>query len=71
MKIYEFIEPELDYFRATCNFSDEELGYLNYRAKHFTNKEIAIKMNMSEAKISNLARSVKRKINKAQKTKTE
>lgn len=66
MRIYDFIEPELDYFRKTCNFSDDELGYLNYRAKHFTNQEIAIKLKVSEAKVSTLARRVKYKINKAQ-----
>jgi DNA-binding CsgD family transcriptional regulator len=62
MQIYDFVERELEYFRQECNFSDEELQYFNFRAKHYSNQQIAIKMNVSEGKVSKLARSVKNKI---------
>lgn len=66
MRIYDFIEPELDYFRRTCNFSDDELIYLNYKAQRYTNREIAIKLKVSEATVSLIARRVRTKITKAQ-----
>lgn len=62
MQIYDFVNRELEYFRQECNFSDEELQYFNFRAKHYSNQQIAIKMNVSEGKVSKLARSVKNKI---------
>lgn len=62
MQIYGFVESELRFFRQECNFSTEELEYFNLRAKHYSNQEIAIKMNISEGKVSKLAKSVKRKI---------
>ena len=62
MQIYDFVKKELDYFRAECNFSDEELEYFNLRSKHFSNEQIAIKMNVSSSKVSKLAKSVKSKI---------
>lgn len=62
MKIYDFVEKELQVFREECNFSPEELEYFNLRAKHYTNQQIAIKMNVSEGKVHKLARTVKDKI---------
>ena len=62
MQIYDFVEKELNHFRQECNFSSEELEYFNLRAKHYTNLQIAIEMNVSEGKVSKLAKSVKTKI---------
>lgn len=62
MKIYDFVNWELDKFRQECNFSTEELEYFNLRAKHYSNFEISMKMNISESKVSKLAKSVKQKI---------
>ena len=62
MQIYDFVEWELQKFRDECNFSDDELMYFNLRAKHYSNQQIAIKMNVSEAKVSKLAKAVKAKI---------
>ena len=62
MKISDFVEFELDYFRRYCNFSDEEMQYFNLRAKDKSNIQIALEMNVSEAKVSKLARKVKTKI---------
>lgn len=65
LQIYDFIEPELDYFRKFCNFSDDELEYFNLRAKHISNTAISLKMNISEAQVSKLAKRVKDKIKRA------
>lgn len=62
MQIYDFVKSELDYLRAECNFSDEELEYFNLRAKHYSNLQISLFMNVSEGKVSKLAKSVKTKI---------
>ena len=60
--IYDFVTAELNMLRDRCNFSDEELMYFNLRAKHYSNLQIAIEMNISESKVSKLAKSVKQKI---------
>ena len=61
-KIYDFVEWELDMFREECNFSDEELEYFNLRAKHKSNVQIALEMNVSESKVSKIAKKVKSKM---------
>lgn len=61
-KIPDFVEKELQYFRDECNFSDEEMMYFNLRAKNKSNIQIAMEMNVSEAKVSKLARRVKDKM---------
>jgi hypothetical protein len=60
--IYDFVESELRYFREECNFSEDELTYFNLRSKHYSNQQIAIKMNISEGKVSKLAKAVKTKM---------
>ena len=60
--IYDFVERELQHFREECNFSEEEAMYFDLRAKHHSNQQIAIKMNISEGKVSKLAKSVKSKM---------
>lgn len=62
MRIYDFVEKELRYLRQECNFSSDELEYFNLRAKHYSNQQIAIQMNISDGKVSKLAKSVKSKI---------
>ena len=62
MKIRDFVEWELDYFRQSCNFSTDELMYFNLRAKDKSNVQIALEMNVSEAQVSKLAKRVKNKI---------
>lgn len=62
MKLYEFVEWELQKFRDECNFTEDELQYFNLRSKHYTNQQIAIKMNVSESQVSKLGRRVKNKI---------
>ena len=62
MQIYDFVESELKYLREQCNFSADELEYFNLRAKHYSNLQIAMEMNVSEGKVSVLAKKVKSKI---------
>ena len=62
MKICDFTLPELNHFRELCNFTEEELEYFNLRSKDKSNIQIAIEMNVSEAKVSKLARKVKNKM---------
>ena len=62
MQIYDFVEWELELLRKECNFSDDELQYFNLRAKHKSNVEISLTMNVSEAQVSKLAKRVKNKI---------
>lgn len=62
IKLYDFTKPELEYFIDNCNFSEDELEYFNLRAMYKSNVQIAIEMNVSESKVSKLARKVKSKI---------
>ncbi len=64
LHINDFTEPELQYFRDMCNFSDEELICFNLRAKNKTIVQIALEMNCSEPKVSKLIKRVKTKIKK-------
>ena len=62
MKICNFIQPELDEFRKLCNFTPEEREYFELKATDMSNVEISMQMNISEAKVSVLAKKVKSKI---------
>ena len=62
MIISDFVEWELQMFRDKCNFTEDEMQYFNLRAKGKSNVTIALEMNVSESKVSTLARKVKRKI---------
>ena len=62
MKICDFTKPGLDRFRELCNFTSEEMLYFNLKSKDCSNVEIALRMNVSEPKVSILARKVKSKM---------
>lgn len=62
MKIRDFTEPELEYFRQNCNFSDSELQYFNRKAKDKSHVEIAMELNVSEAQVAKLSKRVRSKI---------
>ena len=62
MKIYDFVEWELQKFRDECNFTDDELAYFNLKAKNKSNIRISIEMCVSEPQVSKLAKRVKTKI---------
>lgn len=60
----EFTQPEIDNFITKCNFTPDEEVYLKLRCKGCSNIEIAMKLNVSEAQVSKLAKRVKTKIKK-------
>lgn len=62
MKLCDFTVPELDRFRELCNFTPDELEYFNLKSKDTSNVQIAMEMNISESKVSTLARKVKSKM---------
>ena len=62
MKIYDFVERELQYFREECNFTEDEMAYFNLRSKGKSNVQISLEMHISEAQVSKLAKRVKTKI---------
>ena len=62
MRIYDFVNWELEKLRQECNFTPDELEYFNLRAKHYSNQEIGIKMNVSDGKVAVLSKRVKTKI---------
>ena len=62
IKIYDFVEREIDFFKKECNFSPEELRFFDLRARHKSIIEICFEMNISESKANTLSSSVKRKI---------
>ena len=66
LKIYDFTEPELKYFREQCNFTPAELEYFNLRARYKSNIEISFAMNISTSQVSLLAGKVKSKIKRVQ-----
>lgn len=62
LKIRDFVEPELEYFRNTCNFSESEMAYFNLKAKDKSNVQIAMELNISEPQVSKLAKRVRNKV---------
>ena len=62
MKLRDFTVPELNKFRALCNFTDDELYYFNMKAKDKSHTEIALRMNVSEAQVAKLSKRVRNKI---------
>lgn len=62
MKIYDFVEYELQKFRDECNFTDDELECFNLKAKNKSIIQISMQMNISEAQVSKLTKRIKRKI---------
>lgn len=58
----EFTEPECEYFRSQCNFTEEELKVFNLRVKDNSRVSIAIALNMSVATVDRRIKSIKRKI---------
>ena len=65
---YEFKRPkDFNYKTALlltdkCNFTDEELAYFNEKAKDHSNVQIAMNQNWSTAKVSVIAKRVKKKM---------
>ena len=62
LKIYDFTEPELEYFRKMCNFTDEQRVLFEYRSKNIPLEQCAELMNVSVSTVKRLSRKVNSKI---------
>lgn len=62
MKVYDFTEPELDYFRSKCNFTIEERALFEYRSKNIPLEQCAELMNISLSTAKRISRRVNSKI---------
>lgn len=58
----EFTEPECDYFRKVCNFTDEEREVFDLRVKGKTIIEIHFALSMAERTVDRRLQSIKKKI---------
>lgn len=64
MVVSNFTVPELDYFRALCNFVGNEKTVFELRSQGIPIEEIAEKLNMSVEGIKRISCKVNRKITK-------
>ena len=60
----EFTEPECEYFRRMCNFTEDERAVFDLRVKGKSIVEISMKLPMSEATIYRRLGNIKKKIAK-------
>lgn len=58
----EFTEPECNYFRKVCNFTDEERAVFDLRVKGKSGIEIQFALNISDSTVTRRLRNIKRKI---------
>jgi len=62
LKICDFTMPEIERFRALCNFTPEEMEFFNLRSRNKSIIEITFAMNISKSKADILSKKVKSKI---------
>lgn len=62
MMVCDFTVPELDRFRALCNFVGNELTVFEYRSRGIPLEEIAETLNMSVENVKRISRKVNNKI---------
>lgn len=62
MTISNFTKPELDYFRANCNFVNFESDVFEMRASGYTLEYIAEQLHISVDYVRKLSQRVNRKI---------
>jgi len=58
----EFTEPECEYFRRQCNFTEDERKVFDLRVKEKSVIEICFALNMSESTVKRRIRAIKSKI---------
>lgn len=64
MQIKDYTAPELEHFRATCNFTSLEREFFDLRAAGFTLEACSEKMGYSAGGIRHISGQVKRKMNR-------
>lgn len=62
IKICDFVERELQFFRDECNFTPDELEFFDLRSKNKSLVEICFKMCISESKANVLSKKIRQKI---------
>ena len=62
MKISQFTNYELDIFRGQCNFTDIERSCFDYKARDWTDVQIAMELCVSESTVAVIMRKVRHKI---------
>ena len=62
MKIYDFTVPELNYFRAQCNFTEEERSLFDMRSANIPLEQCAENMNVSVSTAKRISKKVNSKI---------
>ena len=65
MKIYDFIEPELEFYREFCNFTEYERKLFDLRAREVPLEQCAEEMCCDISTIKKLSVRVNKKIIKA------
>lgn len=68
MLIRDYTKPELEHFIEYCNFTESEMQYFLLKSKDYSNIRISVEMNVSEPQVSILAKRVKLKIQRIQKS---
>ena len=68
MLLRDYVKAEIDFLIECCNFTDSELQYFLLKSKDCSNVKISLEMHISEQQVSKLARRVKNKINRVQKS---
>lgn len=64
MKVSRFTVPELDYFRAYCNFVGEEKAVFELRSEGIPLEEIAERLHYTHDGIKKVSRRINEKINR-------
>ena len=60
----EFVEAECEWFRAACNFTQEEREIFDLRVKDKSRVQIAMELNMTVSTVDRRIKNIKRKISK-------
>lgn len=64
MIVSDFTKPELDFYRANCNFVNDEKAVFELRSQGVGLEEIAERLNMTHDGIKRISRKVNLKIGK-------
>lgn len=67
MVVSDFTKPELDFYRANCNFVGNEQSVFDLRSQGIPLEEIAELLNMSVEGIKKISRKVNNKISRVHK----
>jgi hypothetical protein len=61
-KCRNFIQSEVDFIKGKCNFTEEEETFFDMKCKDASDIQVAMKLNISDRKVTELSQRVKTKI---------